>query len=354
MSKVVRSPRRSGPRISDVAARAGVSVATVSRVLTGSSPVAAAKREQVLEAIEELGYRPSSLARSLSLGTTGVIGLVAPFFTYGATSARLRGVMARAAPEEYDVMIFNVESAHQRDDAFVKFARRDRLDGLLVISLPITDTDVAALRRQQLPTVLVDVDHRDLSAVTIDNVAGGMLATQHLLSRGHTRIAFIGDAPTSPLGYTSSDPRYQGYQRALAEAGVTLDPALVWRAPPPALDPAVGRGPHSRVDAREAVARLLEGPAPPTAVFGASDMQAIGALQAAEQLGVRVPQDLAVIGFDDTETAEIVALTTVRQPLEQSGATGMEILLAELAGDAAAGDVFKVPLPVEIVERRTT
>jgi DNA-binding LacI/PurR family transcriptional regulator len=353
MEKAVRTPRRGGPRISDVAARAGVSVATVSRVLTGNSPVAAAKREQVLKAIEELGYRPSSLARSLSLGTTGVIGVVAPFFTFGATSVRLRGVMDRAAPEEYDVMIFNVESVHQRDDAFVKFARRDRLDGLIVISLPISDTDVATLRRQELPTVLVDVDHRDLSAVTIDNVAGGELATQHLLSRGHTRIAFIGDAP-SPLGYTSSDPRYQGYQRALAEAGVTLDPALVWRAPPPTLDQAVGRGPHSRVDAREAAARLLKGPAPPTAVFAASDMQAIGALQAAEQLGLRVPGDLAVIGFDDTETAEIVALTTVRQPLEESGAEGMGILLAELAGDGAVAGAVKVPLPVELVERRTT
>ena len=116
----------------------------------------------------------------------------------------------------------------------------------------------------------------------------------------------------------------------------------------------MGRGPHSRVDAREAAVRLLEGLAPPTAVFGASDMQAIGVLQAAEQLGVRVPEDLAVIGFDGTETAEIVALTTIRQPLEQSGATGMEMLLAELAGDGVAGDVIKVPLPLELVERRTT
>jgi DNA-binding LacI/PurR family transcriptional regulator len=322
-------------------------------VLTGNSPVAPGKRALVLKAIEELGYRPSSLARSLSLGKTGIIGVVAPFFTFGATSARLRGIMDRAAPEEYDVMIFNVESARQRDDAFVKFASRDRLDGVIVISLPISDTDVATLRRQQLPTVLVDVDHRDLSGVSIDNVAGGELATQHLLSRGHSRIAFVGDASTSPLGYTSSDPRYQGYQRALGEAGVTLDPALVWRAPPSTLDPAVGRGPHSRVDAREAVARLLEGPAPPSAVFAASDMQAIGAIQAAEQLGLRVPSDLAVIGFDDTETAEIVGLTTVHQPLEKSGAEGMGILLAELAGEIVAGGL-KVPLPVRIVERRTT
>src|SRR3954454_2560089 len=148
MSRLAPSPPHRGPTISDVAGQAGVSEATVSRVLTGSSPVAASKREQVLSAIAELGYRPSSLARGLSLGRTGVIGVVAPFFTHGATSARLRGIMDRAAPEDYDVMIFNVESAHQRKDAFVKFARRDRLDGLIVISLPVSDADVATLRRQ--------------------------------------------------------------------------------------------------------------------------------------------------------------------------------------------------------------
>jgi LacI family transcriptional regulator/LacI family repressor for deo operon, udp, cdd, tsx, nupC, and nupG len=341
---------RRAPRISDVAAHAGVSVATVSRVLTGSSPVAAEKRERVLEAIDELGYRPSSLARSLSLGRTGVIGVVAPFFTHGATSARLRGIMARAA--DYDVMIFNVESARQREDAFVKFARRDRLDGLIVISLPIGDADVAALRAERLPAVLVDLQHPELSGVSIDNVAGGRLATAHLLERGHRRIAFVGDAPTSPLGYTSSDPRFRGYEKALADAGIPVDDALVWRAPGASLDPASGRGPHSRVDAREAVAALLGSPDPPTALFAASDMQAIGALEAAARLGVEVPGKLAVVGFDDIEIADVAGLTTVRQPLEESGAEGMRLLLEELASEAPRR--VDVPLAVELIERRTS
>jgi DNA-binding LacI/PurR family transcriptional regulator len=338
------------PRISDVAEHAGVSVATVSRVLTGSSPVAPAKRDRVLDAIEALGYRPSSLARSLSLGRTGVIGVVAPFFTHGATSARLRGIMAGAA--EHDVMIFNVESARQREDAFVKFARRDRLDGLIVISLPISDAEVEALRAERLPTVLVDLQHPDLSGVSIDNVAGGELATRHLLERGHRRIAFVGDAPTSPLGYTSSDPRYRGYERALRDAGIALDESLVWRAPGTSLDPAVGHGPHSRVDAREAMAGLLAAPAPPTAVFAASDQQGIGALEAAARHGVEVPRELAVIGFDDTEIAEVAGLTTIRQPLERSGAEGMRLLLGELA--AGEQERVDVPLGLELVERRTT
>ena len=352
MERVARSSRRGGPRISDVASEAGVSVATVSRVLTGSSPVAADKRDRVLEAIEALGYRPSSLARSLSLGRTGVIGVVAPFFTHGATSARLRGIMARAA--DYDVMVFNVESARQREDAFVKFARRDRLDGLVVISLPISDEEVAALRAERLATVLVDLQHRELSGVSIDNVAGGELATRHLLARGHRRIAFVGDAPTSPLGYTSSDPRYRGYERALGDAGIELDSSLVWRAPRATLDPSLGRGPHSRVDAREAMVGLLAAPDPPTAVFAASDMQAIGALEAAAGAGVQVPGELAVIGFDDSEIADIAGLTTIRQPLEESGVEGMRLLLAELGSDRDEARRVDLPLPLELIERRTT
>jgi DNA-binding LacI/PurR family transcriptional regulator len=352
VERVARPSRRRGANIDDVAGEAGVSVATVSRVLTGSSPVAADKRERVLAAIERLGYRPSSLARSLSLGRTGVIGVVAPFFTHGATSARLRGIMDRAAG--YDVMIFNVESAHQREDAFLKFARRDRLDGLVVISLPIGDAEVEQLRRERLPTVLVDLRHSELSGVSIDNVAGGALATRHLLEKGHRRIAFVGDAPTSPLGYTSSDPRFRGYEEALRDAGIAVDPALVWRAPGTSLDPTRGHGPHSRVDAREAVAGLLAAPDPPTAIFAASDLQAIGALEAAQRLGIEIPRELAVIGFDDTEVAEIAGLTTIRQPLEESGAEGVRLLLAELDGDAGAPARVDLPLPVQLVERRTT
>ena len=350
-------PRTAGStrpaRIRDVAAQAGVSTATVSRVLTGNTPVAAAKRDRVLAAVEALGYRPSAVARSLSLGTTGVIGVVVPFFTHGATSARLRGVMERAAPEGYDVMVFNVESARERADAFAKFARRDRLDGLIVVALPVEDEQVRAVRREGLPTVLVDVEHEGLSSVAVDNVAGGELATRHLLERGHTRIAYVGDGPVSPLGFTSSEPRVRGYRRALEAAGLEVDERLVWRAP---IDPdRPWRGPHNRVDARAGVAGLLRGPAPPTAVFAASDLQAVGALEAAREAGARVPEDLAVIGFDDTELADIVGLTTVRQSLERSGAEGTGLLLAALAGDldALEGRVA-LGLPLEVVERRTS
>jgi DNA-binding LacI/PurR family transcriptional regulator len=331
--------RRGGPHIRDVAARAGVGVATVSRVLNGGG-VTEAKRARVLEAIEELGFRPSSLARSLSLGRTATIGVIAPFFTHHSTSARLRGISDVAALRDYSLMIFNVETLDQRDEAFARFARRDRIDGVLVISLPLTDAEVGALRHEGLPTVLVDVGHPEVSHVVSDDVAGGELATRHLLGRGHTRIAFLGDAPDSPLGFTSSERRRAGYLRALAAAGVAADPALV------------RRGTYGREPARRMAEDLLASDTPPTAIFAASDIQAFGALEAARGARLRVPRDLAVVGYDDIEIAGAVGLTTVRQPLEESGAKGMELLLAELR-DLDAGKVVEIVQPLALIERDT-
>jgi DNA-binding LacI/PurR family transcriptional regulator len=263
---------------------------------------------------------------------------------------RLRGITKRVARDAHDLMVFNVESSRERADAFAKFARRDGLDGLIVISLSPTDDEVAGLGAEQLPTVLVGARHAALSGVSIDNAAGGELATAYLLARGHTRIGFVGDAP-SPLGFTAGDRRYQGYRRALERAGIRPDPAVIWEGPPrPGETPGTWRGPHSRVDAREAVAHLLGSREPPTAVFAVSDMQAIGALEAARHHGVKVPSELAIIGFDDSELAEIAGLTTVHQPLEESGAEGARILLEALAGDR---EPVRLTLPLRIVERET-
>jgi LacI family transcriptional regulator len=334
------TPRRRGtPHIRDVAARAGVGVATVSRVLNEGG-VTEAKRARVLKAIEELQFRPSSLARGLSLGRTATIGVIAPFFTHHSSTARLSGISDVAVREDYNVMIFNVETVKQRADAFTEFARGDRLDGVLVISLPVTDDEVGAMRRERLAAVLVDAAHPELSHVVSDDVAGGELATRHLLDRGHTRIAFVGDAPASPLGFTSSERRREGYRRALAAAGIEADPALL------------RRGLHGRDEARRLSEDLLGSPQPPTAVFAASDIQAIGVLAAARHAGLRVPEELAVIGYDDIDIAEAFGLTTVRQPLAASGAKGMELLLDELRDRDEAKAVEIVQL-LSLVERST-
>lgn len=332
--------RMDTPSIRDVAERAGVSVATVSRVLNRTARVAPSKAADVQRAIDDLGFRPNSLARALSLGRTGTVGVVAPFFTHWGTLGRLRGITDRVAAEDYDLMIFDVETPKQRTDALVKLARRDRVDGLLVVSVPLADDEVSRLRRDALPVVLVDVAHPALSRVTIDDVDGGRIAAEHLIERGHTRIGFVGDLPENPLGFTSSEYRLAGYRDALVAAGIAVDERLV------------RRGVHGRESARAMASDLLAAPAPPSAVFAASDTQAIGVLEAAAAAGLDVPGELAVVGFDDVEIAGILGLTTVRQPLALIGGDAMQLLLAELSG--GPGDPVEIVHPLTLIQRRTT
>jgi DNA-binding LacI/PurR family transcriptional regulator len=311
----------------------------VSRVLNGSPLVSGHTRARVHGAMEQLDYRRSGVARNLSVGRSHAVGVVAPFFTTPSVMERLRGIIEQLRGSDYDVVLFSVDTLQQRADAFGSFARHDRVDGLLVISLPLTDAEVAALARDRLPVVLVDVGHSKLTHVVIDDVRGGALATEHLLAKGHRRIAFVGDAPNDDFGFTSSERRLQGYRDALVHAGLPRDPAVE------------RRGPHGREAARALATGLLSGDDPPSAVFAASDIQAFGVLEAAASLGLRVPEDVAVVGFDDIEMASVMGLTTVRQPLVETGARGASLLLAAIDGDGTPLEELK---PLVVIERRTT
>jgi DNA-binding LacI/PurR family transcriptional regulator len=340
MGPVPRPNRRRQPTIRDVARHAGVGVGTVSRVLNDSSSVSEDTHVRVRLAMEELGYRRSQIARSLSVGRAHALGVVAPFFTTPSVIERLRGVVAQLAEHDYDVVLFSVENPQQRADALRNFASHHRVDGLLVISLPLTDEEVDGLRRDRLPVVMVDVAHPRVVHVGIDDVRGGELAAEHLLAKGHRRIGFVGDTPENPFGFTSSERRMKGFRRALREAGVERAPSL---------EP---RGHYGREPARALAMGLLRRDDPPTAVFAASDVQAFGVLEAATTLGLRVPEDVAVIGFDDIEMAAVVGLTTVRQPLRATGARGADLLLSAIeGGEARALEELK---PLVVIERRTT
>jgi len=329
--------------IADVAALAGVGVATVSRVLNARANVRPATRARVLEAIETLQYRPSPLARNLSLRRTHVIGVVVPFFTMPSAVERVRGVAGGLARSPYDLVLFDIESEDRRQHAFQLFDRGDRSDGLLMISLIPPDHEVERLRSARLPCVLVDAPHPGLACVVIDDVRGGELGTSHLTELGHRRIGFIGDKPPDPYRFASSSDRTRGYEQALARAGIELRPEYV------------REGSQVHHIARSTAIDLLRLPRPPTAVFAASDEQALAVLEAARILGVRVPEQLSVVGFDDIDIAAHIGLTTVRQPLYESGRRGAELLLQMLAGNApAVGDPHTEQLPVELVVRSTT
>ncbi|MCS6844047.1 MAG: LacI family transcriptional regulator [Caldilineales bacterium] len=326
--------------IYDVAKQAGVGVGTVSRVLNGNPNVRPETRQRVLAVIEELNYHPSPIARRLSLRKTLTIGVIAPFFTRPSIVERLRGIEALVAESDYDLVVYNVETPERRDACFRSVVAGHRVDGLIVIHLAPTDDDVRRWAQAQTPVILVDTRHPALHRVVIDDVAGGHLATRHLIELGHRRIGYISDWLDEPFHFTSSRDRLLGYQRALAEAGLPFRPEYH------------RQGDHGREQARQMAHDLLRLAPRPTAIFAHSDTQALGVMQAAADLGLRVPEDLSVVGFDDIEMAEYAGLTTVRQPLAETGRKGIELLLRLM--DDPSLPTACVELPIELVVRRTT
>ena len=320
--------------IASVAALAGVGVGTVSRVLNDSEAVSCTTRMRVLEAIAALDYEPSAAARALSTGRTSTIGIVAPFLTEPSVVERLRGATRRLAAAGYQVTLFDVQRPEQGESALRSLSVKGRMDGLLVVSLQPSPAQLQRLVAAGIPVVLVDRSVAGAPSVFIDDEAGGRLATEHLIGLGHRRIAFVGDLEGGPFGFTSSEARRRGYEEALRQAEIERRSQLV------------RRGPHRRDAARAATRELLALPDPPTAVFAASDHQALGVVEGAQSAGVDVPGRLSVVGFDDIELARYCGLTTIAQPLEDSGARGAEMLLAALDGGAPRSHELRLELQI--------
>lgn len=329
--------------LQDVATHAGVSKATASRVLNGSARVDPTTRLRVLDAMARLEYTPSVLARRLSLGRTLTISVVTSFLTRPQAAERLRGVEAVLSDSEFDLVIYNVETVEKRDQYLHSLALAQRSDGLLVISLPPRPEDVVRLSSAAIPVVVIDAHGpavETMAHVVGDDNTGGELATKHLLELGHRDVAFLGDQFENPFGFTSSRHRFMGYERALASVGIAPRSDLI------------ALGAHSRYEARELAARMLAADHHPTAVFAASDTQALGVISAAHDAGIHVPDDLSVVGYDDIEIADYVGLTTVRQHLFESGRLGAELLLSEVRARSATPP--SIVLPPEVVVRGTT
>jgi LacI family transcriptional regulator/LacI family repressor for deo operon, udp, cdd, tsx, nupC, and nupG len=311
------------PTIRDVARKAGVGLGTVSRVLNDAPNVRPATRERVQEAIADLEYSPSPIARRLSLGKTLTIATVVPFFTRPSAVERLRGVVAALSGSGYDLIVFDIESPENQDATLRDLTRRGRVDGVLLISIPVETEQVERLRASESQVVAIDIADETIegfSRVAVDDAAGGRMACQHLIELGHRRIGYIGDPVDGDQHFTSSRLRYRGYRQALDEVGIRFDPA--WHR----------LGQHGEVQAHQLALDMLSSSERPTAIFAASDTQAIGVVEAARELGLRIPEDLSVIGYDDIEIAKYIGLTTVRQHLVESGERGAELLLKTLRG----------------------
>lgn len=307
----------------DVARLAQVSKSTVSRVLNGDPRVAPDTAKRVMEAARVLRYRPNHLARSLVKRQTDTIGLVIPdqrnpFYAQASWAAE-----KEAYRLGYSVIVGNTDNDPAKEANYLQLLDARQVDGMLLIGgVRDVSTVVEYVATSSTPVVLVDRDAGNvlsLPSVTLDNIAGGREMTEFLLSLGHRRIAFVTSEYTTP-----ERDRRIGYERALEAAGIPVDPALIVRMTED--DWKEGR--------LEPLAALLAGPDRPTAVFASNDFKALAVYRLAHRLGLTIPDDLSVVGYDDIEVADLLypPLTTMAQPIEEMARTGVRILIHLIEG----------------------
>ena len=327
--------------IYDVAAYAGVSISTVSQTINRPTRVNVKTRERVLNAIEALEYMPKAEAVSHARRGVGRIGVLAPFTSYDSFRRRLMGVLAESDGANRDVVVYDHESAAASVSPLLRtLPVTGRLDGLLIMGLPLDDALAEHLLGRQLPTVLVDSSRPEFSTVNVDDDEGGAILARHLLARGHTSFAFVQEPQESDEFLSQGQRRNRGFSRVLTEDGI--DPAAVHT---------VLTG-NDILVSRQALHAVLALRPTPTAVFAHHDVLAAGLVVECRRQGVRVPDDLAVVGFDDGSVAEAAALTTVRQPFEESGRIGARLLGDLISGAATA--MQRIVLGLELVVRDST
>jgi LacI family transcriptional regulator len=338
----------------DVAKKAGVSTAVVSYVINqGPRPISRQTREKVLAAIQELGYRANNVARSLTSKTTRIIGLLIPDSANAFFSEVAKGVEDAAFARGYRVILCNTHSDVERQAQNIDALISQMVDGIVMITTPPVDSQLALLEQYDIPVVLVDPEkekdepiHHQVGLVTVNGAHGGSLAAHHLLSKGHTKIAILTDSPN----ISPSAERVAGFVEALQENGLQPELVLLGDRLP---------------DGYQATRRLLESPHPPTAIFACNDMLAIGAIRCASDFKVRIPEDLAIIGYDDIIFASFTTprLTTIHQPKYQMGEVATRMLLdhidqrkqdQDLEDESYQGISQTIRMEVELVIREST
>jgi LacI family transcriptional regulator len=318
---------------------AGVGIGTVSRVLNNNPNVRATTREKVLSVISQLNYKPDPIARSMILRSTNSIGVMVPFFTRPFTIEVLRSVEAAINQTGRELVLYNIVTNAQRDAYFSELPMRRKVDGLLVISL--VPEDAARFKQVNMPVVLIDAYNPLLTSLVVNNVEGAYQAVNCLIKHGHRRIGFInGLMNEGNFKFNQANDRLIGFHRALGEAGILFEPDLMLT------------GEWNR-HAGKAVALELLGRTPrPTAIFAAADIQAVGVLEAARELGIRVPEELSLIGFDGIELSELLDFSTIQQPIEEMGALGVKKLIERIEQPEQPPELIR--LSTTLIERHTT
>jgi LacI family transcriptional regulator len=345
MAQVQKTPDGPGFRgrttIRDIADLAGVSIATVSRVLNDRPDVAPDTRETVLQVVRERGFNRSRTARGLSRGRTGFVGLTLPHIADAYFGPILSGASEALYEADLRIVLCTTLQQHDREVSLLERLVSESTDGAVLMLPEESEDELRALQEQGYPFVVVDPRERPpdgIPCVAAMHASGAKQAIEHLLDLGHRRIGVIAGTEH----WHATEERLLGMRAALAGAGMLPDRDLIrfsdWQEPSGA----------------QAATELLSLPDPPTAIFAFNDNVAIGALNAARNVGLRVPDDLSLIGFDDTELATIVRprLTTVRQPLAELGRTGVSLLLRLIEGQRL--DALRMELSTTLVVRETT
>ncbi len=330
--------------VKEVAKRAEVSVGTVSNVLTGTTAVSSELRERVLAAVRELDYHPDYVARSLKLRHTMMLGMIISDVTNPFFSSLVRGAEDAALEKNYLLLTFNTDDRVEREKRALEVLRSRKADGILLVVAP-QDGDYEHISETiALGTPVVCLDrvppHIKVDSVTVDNIGAARNCVRHLIERGHRRIGIITGSPA----LQTSRQRLQGYQSALAEAGIPISPELI-------------REGTFRTSSGHALGKeLLSIPQCPTAIFSSNGLMALGVLKAIEELGLTCPDDVALAVFDDLPMADIIQphLTTVAQPSYQMGYRGAELLIKKITGQVKSSSKVSIRLETKLKIRQST
>ena len=323
--------------IIDVADAAGVSYATVSRVINNKEHVSPEKRERVLRAMTQLGYVANTQARSLAGGSSHVVGLMVHYLSSAYVVEIMRGIDKALQANQYDLVLYSAHTHRTRESTYVAKLTRHLADGLLLVLPQHMQTYLDALRKRQFPHVLIDYlsNGTEAPSVATTNVRGAYDAVTYLLQLGHRRIGFI----TGDLETGCAQQRLEGYKAALRDADLAEEPELI------------REGTFFQPQGYQLTHQLLALPSPPTAIFASNDSMAFGVMEAARERGLSLPDDLSIVGFDDIPQAAHVhpPLTTVRQPLEEMGERAALLLLHYIENPDAA--IEHLELPTTLLQR---
>lgn len=328
--------------IYDVAKRAGVSIATVSRVLNNSILVSEKTRERVKRAMEELNYTPNVIASALTKKSTLTLGLLIPDISNPFFAELARGVEDASVDFGFNTIICNTDYRFEKETEYIRLLRQKRIDGFIISTAYFNDENVINLVKSNIPLVLLgrDIEQEDVlvDVVVSDNVRGGYIATKHLIELGHEKIACLLGPPQVKVNVD----REKGYLKAIEEANLKVNSELI----------AFG---EFKVEFGFSKAiEMLSKEDRPTAFFAANDLTAIGVIKAARYMGFEVPRDISVVGYDNTILAEMVdpPLTTVNQQMRKMGYVATELLIKKIKGEKHAAE--KVVMDVNLVLRKST